>query len=285
MAAIVKQHDKRIGVTYAYESTSHWDKEKKQSRSHRRLIGIVDPVTGDICPTTKKKRASAEPAIKQEDLVWLKANRTFYGATYLLDCIGNTTGVANDIKECFPGCHKQILSIAYYLILEDRNPLSRFPKWSKLHTHPHNQVIASQRSSELFADISEANRMHFFRLQRRRREENEYWAYDTTSISSYSKLLRQVCRGKNKDHDPLPQINLALLYGENSCLPFFYKKLPGNITDVKTVRQLLKDMEFLCCKNIKLAMDRGFYSKKNVDDLCVEKLIFLMVAKISLKYV
>jgi hypothetical protein len=63
MATIVHQHDKRIGVTYAYESTSYWDKDKKQSRSKRTLIGIVDPETGEIKPTTgtkRKKPASSE---------------------------------------------------------------------------------------------------------------------------------------------------------------------------------------------------------------------------------
>jgi len=284
--AIVKQYDRRIGVTYAYESKSYWDKEKKQSRSQRHLIGIVDPVSGEIVPTTKRKRTTVSNlAIEQADMVWLKASRTFYGATYLLNLIGESTGVVADIQECFPDNYKQILSIAYFLILEDRSPLSRFEKWGKLHTHPHNKGISSQRSSELFAEISETSRMHFFRLQKKRRAENEYWAFDTSSISSYAKLLRQVRFGKNKDHDPLPQINLALLFGEISWLPFFYKKLPGNISDVKTIKQLLRDMEFLGCEIIKLAMDRGFYSKKNVDDLCIERLIFLMGTKLSLKYI
>ena len=42
MAAIVYQTDKRSGITYAYESISFWDKDKKQSRSKRTLIGRVD---------------------------------------------------------------------------------------------------------------------------------------------------------------------------------------------------------------------------------------------------
>ena len=58
LSAIVKQYDKRIDVTYAYESTSYWDKDKKQSRSKRKLIGIIDPKTGEITSTTKKKRRS-----------------------------------------------------------------------------------------------------------------------------------------------------------------------------------------------------------------------------------
>jgi transposase len=294
MSAIIRQHDKRIGVTYAYESTSYWDKEKKQSRSRRKLIGIIDPETDEIKPTTKKKRNTAIPAetpsLKEsmmplEESPWLYAKRTFYGATYLLDKIGESTGVADDLKVCFPDTYKQILSIAYYLILEDKNPLSRFPKWGYLHTHPYEQIISSQQSSSLFSGISESQRLHFFRLQCKRRLDNEYWAYDTTSISSYSKELRQVRYGKNKDGDSLPQINLAVLFGEGSLLPFYYKKLAGNITDVATVKQLLKDMEFLGYKKVKMVMDRGFYKERNINDLYTEHIKFLMGAKPSLKFI
>lgn len=49
--AIVYQKDKRSGITYAYESKSFWDKEKKMSRAKRTLIGRVDPETGEIIPT------------------------------------------------------------------------------------------------------------------------------------------------------------------------------------------------------------------------------------------
>jgi hypothetical protein len=73
LSAIVKQYDKRIGVTYAYESTSYWDKEKKQSRSKRKLIGIIDPKTGKITPTTKKKRKPTEPAKPLTETPWLYA--------------------------------------------------------------------------------------------------------------------------------------------------------------------------------------------------------------------
>ena len=39
--AIVKQLDKRSGITYVYESTSYWDKEKQQPRSKRKVPSIV----------------------------------------------------------------------------------------------------------------------------------------------------------------------------------------------------------------------------------------------------
>ena len=59
MASIIKQLNKQTGVTYVYESESYWDKEKKQPRSKRRLIGKIDAETGEIIPTGGRK---AEPA-------------------------------------------------------------------------------------------------------------------------------------------------------------------------------------------------------------------------------
>jgi hypothetical protein len=53
---IIYQHDKRSGNTYAYESHSFWDKEKKMSRAKRTLIGRVDPNTGDIVATDGRGR-------------------------------------------------------------------------------------------------------------------------------------------------------------------------------------------------------------------------------------
>ena len=56
--AIIKQTNKKTGVTYVYDSHSYWDKEKKQHRSDRKLIGKIDPETGEIVPTRKKKETA-----------------------------------------------------------------------------------------------------------------------------------------------------------------------------------------------------------------------------------
>ncbi len=169
--------------------------------------------------------------------------------------------------------------------MEDRNPMSRFSKWSRTHVHPFSKDIPSQRSSELFDSIDEDAKQNFFVLQGQRRLEEEFLAYDTTSISSYSKSLKQVKYGMNKDHDPLPQINLALLFGEKSRLPVYFRKLPGNISDVKTINNLLSEIDFLHLNKVKLVMDRGFYSEKNINALYKHHYKFLIAAKTSLKFV
>ena len=286
MAAIIRQKDKRSGITYAYESVSYWDKEKQQSRSKRTLIGRVDDKTGEIIPTDGRGRKNKEPAVqaKRGPVPAEIVARSFYGATHLLDAIGEKLGITQDLKLCFPEKYKQILSTAYYLVLEDHSPLYRFEKWGSLHKHPYGKNLTSQRSSDLFASITEEDKQQFFKLQGKRRSEKEYWAYDITSISSYSKTLRQVQYGKNKEDDRLPQLNLALVFGETSNLPFYYRKLSGNIPDSKTLKHLMADLDTLGFNKVKLVMDRGFYSEYNINVLYKDHVKFIIAGKMSLNF-
>ena len=282
MATIVYQKNSKTGTVYAYESESYWDKEKKQPRSRRRYLGKLDPETNEIIPTVttqqpEPKRRGPRPSIA--------CKCRFSGATWLLDQIGEQIGVEEDLRRCFPGTWEQILSIVYYLILEDSSTMGRFSKWASIHTHPYGDDIPSQRISDLFQSIGEDSRQQFFRVQSRRRAETEYLFYDITSISSYSETLRQVKYGYNKEHDPLPQINLALLYSPKTMLPVCYRKLPGNIPDVRTVCNLLKELDYLDIRKINLVMDRGFYSESNINEMFRQHNKFLIGARLSLKLV
>ena len=73
--AIIKQYHKDTDTTYVYDSVSYWDAEKGQSRSKRKLLGKIDPETGEIVPTgrrgPKPKQVSNTPATEfymQQDL-------------------------------------------------------------------------------------------------------------------------------------------------------------------------------------------------------------------------
>ena len=213
--------NKKNGTTYVYESTGHWNKEKQMCICDRKCVGKLDPLTGEIIFSKKHLESNQPEPLKSKPgpVPATESRHHFYGATYLFDAIGKKLGITNDLKRCFPDTYRQILSLAYYLILEDRNPLSRFPKWAATHKHPFGKNIPSQRSSELFASITSDAKEQFFAQQGKRRIEKEYLAYDTTSISSYSKSLIQVKYGVNKDHDPLPQINLRFFLGNSpDCL-------------------------------------------------------------------
>ena len=299
---IIFQKDKRSGIIYAYENFAYRDKEKKQSRAKRKLIGRLNEETGEIVPTDGRCRKLSpnfpeyQPNCekKQQDNDEKKRGRVpnsqtrrqFCGVTYLFDEIVRQIGLEEDLRVCFPHDYQSILSIVYYMIMEDSSPLYRYEKWSLMHRHPLAKNISSQRSSELFTGIMEEARMRFFRLRFNRCSQDEYWAYDTTSISSYSQINNMVRYGNNKDNDLLPQVNCLLLFGQTSNLPVLYRMLPGNVSDVSILRATLHEcLTSLDCKSPGLIMDRGFYCKENINELYRTHSRFVVGAKLSIAFI
>jgi transposase len=281
------------GVPYIYEDFHFWDKNKKQIRHKRKCIGKNSP-TGEFLPNNyyllklkdnnnDKKEVFKEPTVQPNKIT--PANRNYYGAVYLLCEIVKKTGLLEDLEICFPLLYNMLLSIVYYLVLESDSPMYRFEKWDHDHYHPHGKNISSQRISDLLIAISEKSKLELFRRQSQRRLEDGYLAYDTTSVSSTSKTIKIVSYGVNKDDDKLPQINLALLFGQVSGLPVYYRILPGNITDVTTIAKLLLDVDFLNLNNLKLVLDRGFFSVRNINLMYKYGHKFLIAMKDNIKFI
>lgn len=72
--AIVKQRDSRSGITYVYESISWYDKETKNARSKRHLIGRWDEEKGIVIPTDgrckrNKQIKPKEVLIKEQNAI------------------------------------------------------------------------------------------------------------------------------------------------------------------------------------------------------------------------
>lgn len=297
MAKLIYSKNKQTGTTYVYESEAWWDKEKQQSRSKRRLIGKLDPETGEIIPTRKYERKQVDSPASPVDTrverltpsqdvgdVLRSFKRLHYGATYALQEIAKKTHVYQGLKELFPHTYQAYLSLAYYLVLAPSNAMVNYTDWAAQH-YTYHQSLSSQRISDLFKLVDEDKKQQFFRKMFQQHGEKEFWAYDTTSISSYSEVLSQVQYGKNKENDALPQLNLALLYGEKSRLPFCYRAVPGNISDVQTLPWLLNQLEDIEADSVGIVMDRGHYSKENVLACLKRNQPFILGTKLNLKYV
>ena len=71
--SLVRYTNKKTGVVTVYESTSHYDPVTKQSRPIRKYLGVEDPKTGEIIPSSGKpgrKKTSdptSRPAVPKKD--------------------------------------------------------------------------------------------------------------------------------------------------------------------------------------------------------------------------
>jgi transposase len=279
MASLAYHRNKKTGVTYVYSVTSYWDKEKKAPRNKQVCLGRLDPSTGEAIPSKRK-----EPGVGADLWAGVSADARVAGTAMLLDKLSKDTGLSDAVRRCFPETHAELMSLVYFIVQKGL-PLSRCEAWSVGHLHPHGDPMRSQRISELLLSIGEADRQKFLSLWMRRVADADYLCYDITSISSYSKGNEYVRCGYNRDGEKLPQINLAMLFGQKSGLPAYYRRMPGNITDVATLRTTMKSMDFLGSSPVHFVLDRGFYSKANIDDALDRRHHFTIAVPSALKWV
>ena len=216
--ALIRQTDRRTGTACVYEAEARWDPKRKQSRyGRRRLVGHVDPGTGEVVPNRPTRASAPSPASRRESC----------GACALLDAVADESGVAAAPGRALPGTWDQVLSLAHHVVCEGSAPPSRLPGRAATHATPHGAPIASQRSSELLASIGEAERDAPCDSLARRHGEGDRQSCDTTSASSRSEAPAQVRRGRNKDRVPLPQTSLAMPVGHGSGMPPCYRGVAG----------------------------------------------------------
>lgn len=278
--SLVYLKNKKSGVTYVYECQSFWNKEKKRPDSIRKCIGKLDSETNEIIISSKQILPTKLTTAKLEPTV---ASIKTIGSTVFLDYICEKTGLASILKKSFPEHWSVILSLAYFQTIEGK-ALSGVEHWSETHRHPYKEYIDNHRVSELLPTITEEKQLSFFKKWAEKRLEEEYLAYDITSVSSYSELNNMVRYGYNRDGESLPQINIAMLFGEKTRLPVYFKSLPGSIKDVSTLCNFIKTAAFLHIGKLHLVMDKGFYSQKNVDEMFSKHMKFTIAIPFSSKF-
>ena len=212
------------------------------------------------------------------------ASAEIVGPSIILDAICERLGLTKLLKCCFPQEYQQILTMAYFLISQGE-PLSHCEAWCKSHAHPHKKPLTSQRISEILRAITTDGKQTFLSRWMNETLEDDCLCYDITSVSSYSVLNEYIKFGHNRDKEKLPQLNLAMLFGQKSGLPVYFQRIPGNITDVTTLRNLLKSFKAMELKSLNYVMDKGFYSKKNVDELVASRSGFTLAVPLNNKWV
>lgn len=278
MVSRVYHVNKKTGVTYVYESTSYWDKNKKQARNKQVCIGKLDSITQELIPS-KRLMPAQTPVGKLP----VTASAEIVGPSIVLDHITHQLGLDKLLKSCFPDSYQQILTMAYYLTSRG-DPLSHCETWCKGHAPSLTASLTSQRISELLGSIGTDAKQTFFTKWTKKVVGEDQLCYDITSVSSYSECNEYIKFGHNRDREQLPQLNLALLFGQQTGLPVYYQRLPGSISDVSTLQNLLKTFKLLEIPSIQCVMDKGFYSKKNIDGLFVSKHKFTIAVPLSNKW-
>lgn len=278
MAYRINHVNKKTGITYVYESISYWDKVKKQSRSKQVCIGKLSKNTGEFVPS---KRLNPEQAAARDPKVVAKAQ--VIGPNIILDAITMELELDKLLVYCCPKYHKQVKTMAYYLVHQG-DALSHCENWCASHMPSIAGTLTSQNICDILDTITVGTKQTFMSQWLLQNSEDDHLYYDITSISSYCESNAYIRHGYNRDGDQLAQLNLAVMFGQNSGLPLYFQDLPGSINDVKTLNNLLKTVRGLSSKPLSYVMDKGFYSKNNIDNLLATNSKFIISVPLNNKW-
>jgi transposase len=292
MSSIIQQ---KIGkYVYLYESSSFRNEDGKP-RNTRKIIGKIDPLTGNYIYKAEYIERMAQNGTpvqvnEQQDNFSLdeilQSSIKEFGSSYLFQSLSEKSGLMAILRNVFVEKWQKIFALACYLVACGE-PAMYFEDWLYKTESVFRGTMSSQRVSELIATISVEDRTEFYSQWVACRSEQEYLALDTTSISSYSELISDVEWGYNRDGEDLPQVNLCMLLGEKSRLPVFQSLYSGSLKDVSTLKNILSLVSSVSTQKILIVMDKGFCSKKNIDELLAnpEKMRFIIAAPFSMNFV
>ena len=132
---------------------------------------------------------------------------------------------------------------------------------------------------------SESLQQSFFASRCAEIKDRAVLAYDSTTISTYSESQIEARYGFNKDEDGLKTIKLLTLYSIETRQPVAFTKQPGNLPDVITIENALKQQAVLGLGNAEIITDNGYYSEKNLVALFLVHFDFVTLVKTGLKWV
>lgn len=300
--------NKAGSVYYVYTYKNVWDRELKRSkRGESKKIGKIlgGQKDGVICfdesfLQERPEFRSFQVERKGKEYVFTPLNESgttltqlqevkqlHAGVTWALDQLVAKSPVGEALKWAFPQRrdYLKILSICYFIILNQDNNISKYETFAEVTRLPWGAPLAPSSISRVFRKIRNQQIETYFSVfrdelleqQEKYGDKNEITlALDSTSGSNYViNNLLNLERHRYEDEDNLPLINLLALTDYESGIAFFYRAYDGKVPAAKTVSQVISENAGLSLKNVVFVSDKGYSDAKNINDCLRNKLGFL----------
>lgn len=283
--SIIKKPQKN-GDTYIIERKTQYDPEKKYTKVlSSKLISKI-PKGSEIPVPTRPKHSKND--IKSSESKNVTAHREHFGMMNIIDHIGKTSGIDDAIYSSTDiGTAQKIISVARYLLATNGQTLPGISTWQYNHPLPYEDGISEDVYHDLFVSVgkNESLQQNFFKHRCEALSADDALAYDSTTISTYSNNQNEARYGFNKSHDGLKTIKQLTLYSIKKRQPVAFTKQPGNLPDVTSVSNAIKQLSSLGVKKTEIVTDNGYYSEDNLSELYQAGFDFITLAKTSIKWI
>ena len=282
---IIHQTQKN-GDIYVLERKTQYDPAVKYNRvlSTKLLSKIPKGETNPVS-TRPKRGKNIKPSDKMEIV---SATRKHVGMMDIIDYIGSVSGIDDAVYASTDiGTAQKIISLARYLLATNGQSLPGILTWQFNHPLPYEDGITEDIYHNLFVQVGfdESLQQKFFQKRCESLSDEDALAYDSTTISVYSENQIDARYGFNKAHDGHKTIKVLTLYSIESRQPIAFTKQPGNLPDVISITNAIKQLTALGVSTTEIVTDNGYYSEQNLSELFQSGFDFITLAKTSLKWI
>ena len=285
---IVQQKQKN-GDIYVIERKTKYDPVKKFNVVlSSKILGKIPKGEEEMVPTRPKRPNGTKVLNSKEQQSEITASRRKVGMMDIIDHIGKISGIDDAIyANTDKGTAQKVISLARYLLATDGQSLPGITSWQYSHPLPYDEGLSESIYHDLFTDVgrNESLMQSFFASRIEKAGDTALLAYDSTTISTYSKQISEARFGFNKAHDGLPTVKLLSLYSVETRQPVVFTRQPGNQPDVITIENALKQLQVLGVKKAEIVTDNGYYSEKNLAEMLHAHFDFITLVKIGISWV
>lgn len=246
---------------YHYRIEPYWDKKLKQPRQRTVYLGKEDPATGEVRQVRLFTRSQSTDRVLD------------YGHIAVCRFLAEQRGLLPALKNAFDEeTAELIFHLAVFLVSEEL-PFYIFERWIEGVKHELKGKASSWSSKGISSllhrlGVESGARLRFQKEVAGCNKESGCTALiDATSLSTYSELDGWAAFGHNRDGENLPQVNIQLASLEPGGFPVALRLVEGSIPDVSTLLNAIKMLQSLDIKNPQVVVDRGYFSKANLDRL------------------
>lgn len=175
------------------------------------------------------------------------------------------------------------LDLVIYSIIAENNAGQYYPDYA--YNHPlfteNMRIYSDSTVSEFLHSITDDQSAGFLNEWNSERSHREkiYISYDSTNKNSQAGDVNIVEYGKPKVDVGFPVFNYAVGYDVNNREPLFYEKYPGSIVDVSQLKIMINKASGYGYKKVGFILDRGYFSKQNLDHMDKNGYSFVIMVK------
>lgn len=263
---------KKGETTYVYYETDRtYDPEKRYTAPKRVTIGKRFKDDPDmIQPNENFLRFFPDEQLPEEKDRSARSSCLRIGTFIVIRQLMKEDGIS-DILSMYikPKDQGLFQDLAAYSIIAENNAAQYYPDYA--YKHPlfteGMTICSDSKVSDFLNSLTAEQSAGFLNKWNSARDHRLkiYISYDSTNKNCQAGDIEIVEFGNAKDDKNLPVFNYSIVYDTNNREPLFYEKYPGSINDVSQLQFMLDKAKASGYKKVGFILDRGYFSKKNIE--------------------